>query len=353
MAPDDQAYGEGFAAVLFPHSHLPAHILRKILSLFWPLTLFQPWFMERPNPLPAVDKTNAVQILYPPEEMRPGGDFAARLKAYRQWMENHLDRGLTGSLNAIQEGELTENSTWEIRRMIRKDRVQREVPGEDPILKWHLILHLAQESEDHRLEAEALLAAMKGGDVPLKGAVDDSEHLQGLFQDLPSFEMDPGPNENRIVQVLEAWFGLFGGYLRGEEFLVTWDRHIMDYVRSQQEAMGAEAGASRVPLVGFAFPDLSRHPLEEITEMKRDLFEDQKVLPLQGLLKDLAKGQVKDLPMWREQLKEMEASWDRKSFAQVLAITVQYLASLPQSAYTGHPEVLRRLSGSTLVWVKG
>ena len=148
-------------AILFPHADLPDPTVKKVLSFFGPLTIFRPWFMERPVFGSGANEANAVQVLHPPENLKPEKDFGTRLSEYRHWMEQNSDKGYTDFLQVSQENDLTENTTWEIRQMIRRGTRQATAPQEDPALKWHLILHLAQDVEDQKLEADKALRALK------------------------------------------------------------------------------------------------------------------------------------------------------------------------------------------------
>ena len=164
---------EDLPAILFPHAYLPESRVKKILSFFGPLTVFQPWFMERPILGSEANEARAVQVLRPPENLKPEKGFGTRLSEYRHWIEQNSDRGYTEFLQVSQEKDLTENTTWEIRQMIRRGGRQTSAPQEDPALKWHLILHLAQDVEDQKREADKALKALKEKDVPLKGIVEE------------------------------------------------------------------------------------------------------------------------------------------------------------------------------------
>ena len=224
---------EDLPAILFPHVYLPELTVKKILSFFGPLTICQPWFMDRPIFGSGASEGNAVQVLHPPENMKPEKGFVTRLSEYRQWIEQNSDRGYTEFLQVSQDDDLTENTTWEIRQMIRRGGKQTSVPQEDPALKWHLILHLAQDVEDQRLEADKALKALKEKDVPLKGIVEESEDMESLLGDLSPFESEPMGNEHRLRQILEAWGALFGGYLKENDLLVTSSRQFMGAVKNR------------------------------------------------------------------------------------------------------------------------
>jgi hypothetical protein len=83
-----------------------------------------------------------------------------------------------------------------------------------------------------------------------------------------------------IDQVFDAWFGLFGEYIKGDELLITLSRQVMDYASEAWDAMVREGGGEVSPDHGNAsqgepsrgafqlphkyfFPFSSQQPLKE------------------------------------------------------------------------------------------
>lgn len=229
---------KGLPVNIFPHSCLPEPVIKKILPFFGLITIFQPWFMGRPFFVEETDDINSIQILNPPINLNPGEGFKRLLSEYRGWIRNNQEKSSIEFLKACQGIEPNENSTWEIRQMLRRIDRHTSVPEEDDSIRWHLILHLAQEIEDQRLEADRILNALKEKKSPLEGIIE--EGADNIFEDLPKFESEPIMGENSLRQVLEAWFALFGGHLKGDDFLVTFNQHVMEYVSESWEDFGVE-----------------------------------------------------------------------------------------------------------------
>jgi hypothetical protein len=328
-------------------------MVKKILSFFEPITIFQPWFMERPVFGSGADEANAVEVLRPPEDLKPGEDFMIRLSEYRHWIEQNSDRGYTEFLQVSQENDLTENTTWEIRQMIRREGRQTSAPQEDPVLKWHLILHLAQDVEDQKMEADKALRALKKKEVPLKGTVEESGEMDTLLGDLAPFESEPIGDEYRLRQILEAWLALFGRYLNENALLLTCSRHVMDYVtdlwkESQNEDQGEDLASIR-----FKFPDLSQRSLGDLTETRKTRLNDDKMRELKALILDLGKNGANNVSRLEVLAKEVEASGPWEVSKGVLNIMVNYFAPLPQGGQKKMNRVLKQISNKTIILVEG
>jgi hypothetical protein len=215
--------------ILFPHTCITEADSKKILAFLGRLTICQPWFMDGPMPKAESKDSSSIRIIRPPEGLKPEGNFKRLLAEYRLWIRQNRDKGHTAFLNAIREAGLSEDNPWEIRQMIRQTGKDYPVSQKDNALKWHLILHLAREFEENRLEAEEMLNRVKKQESPLAQALGDGVPAQGLFEDLPQREIHSSLNKNHLGQVFEAWLGLFGDHLQNCGPLITPNRHVMQY----------------------------------------------------------------------------------------------------------------------------
>jgi hypothetical protein len=343
---------EDLPAILFPHTALPEPTVKKILSFFGPLTIFQPWFMERPGFGSGTNEANTVRVLCPPEDLKPEKGFGARLSEYRHWIEQNSDRGYTEFMQVNQDNELTENTTWEIRQMIRRVGQKSSASQENPTIKWHLILHLAQDVEDQRLEADKALKGLKEKEVPLKGIVEESNDMESLLGDLPPFESEPMGGEYRLRQILEAWFALFGGYLEQNDLLVTCSRRVMGYVTDLWEESQYGERRERLASMRFKFPDLSHCTMEELDEIKETRLNDEKIRELKNVLLEPDKNLPNSAPRLEALGKEVEAScpWDISE--GLLNIVVTYLPPIPEREQPKMARIFRGLGNKALALVE-
>lgn len=262
----------GLPAILFPHCHLSEPRAKVILSLFEPITIFQPWFMEKSIFVSKSDGLNLIKTRNPPNHLKPKEGLKALLLEYRRWIGDNPDRHYLEFLKAVPGKISTESTVWEIREDLR--RLGRNVPTSSGAhaVKWHLILYLAREMEEQRIEVEKLLKDLEAKDTPLKGVVEDQEQAGKILEDLPLFESE-ATGGYQLGRIFDAWFALFGGYLKGHELLVTYDHHVMDYACGLFEGLGVEDGECGESNMGLRFPDLSHLSLERLSRIKREHFD--------------------------------------------------------------------------------
>jgi hypothetical protein len=242
-------------AAIFPHSSLSKVNLKKVLSVFDRVILFQPWFMEK-APSMAEDSPDMVKILNPPERLKPKENFKSLLAEYRQWIKVNDDRGFPAFLAYAQDRFQEELHIYELRGMIRnmgKTVEEDEITG---VLKWHLILHLAEELEEEQQSTETLLSTMGGLDSPLKGVLED-EDVPGLLNDLPGLERETLFTDERLAQVLGAWVSLYGEKVPDRGPLVTIKPQVMHYLAETWEEFVIKGQGPGLPRFTFKSPDLS------------------------------------------------------------------------------------------------
>lgn len=251
---------------LFPHSYAIPETFRCLRDMFGRVRLCLPWYMEPP---PGAHE-EGVEILRPPEILRPEKDFNALLKEYLGWMEEHAARGDNSFVHAARELLEAEETTWGIGRTLRRMGGGRDNESEsDQAFRWHMILHLSAEVEKSRAEAEQILRKLKQESSPLKEALDEIEEPVGVLDDLPPGE--GSGDERRVSRTLKAWTGLFGRELDRETILVTFDREVMDHVAGLLEEHGP-AGSHEIFEVGvpsFAGDDARKKALEPLRTILR------------------------------------------------------------------------------------
>lgn len=218
---------------LFPHTRVNERDLAEVLFLFEGITICQPWGMD-PIPVKESDR-DRVTILHPSAAWQPEGDLKILVAQYSQWMREHPGRGYEALFSQMPLGE----TTWEIRGNLRHaaQSTQPE-PGQAHLLKWHILLHLALESEQSQLKADEALYRLVQGPSPLHGALEDdplAEEEGSSLTDIPITATSPYMNDRRLGQVLEAWIGLFGNLLPKEALLLTFQPHVLEYLSTRME----------------------------------------------------------------------------------------------------------------------
>jgi len=227
---------------LFPHTQITFPDLERILAIFERLTVCQPWFIEAPLP---VDETVnlSFHVLQPQSNLKPKEDFRRLLSEYQLWIKQNQDKGYGAFLSATREMSPSEATPWEIRQMISKmGGADSSDPLEKQTMKWHLILHLAREFEENRVEAEKMLSKLKHQKSPLEGALEETPP-QGLFKDMSFVETQLSVEKHHLRQIFDAWFGLFGEYLSDNGALITLDPQVMNYATELFEDEFSQPGS--------------------------------------------------------------------------------------------------------------
>ncbi len=210
--------------VLFPHSNIEEGILKRLIETFGSLTLFKPWFTEPPV-LSSPFEQGALNVCFPPETLKPPGDFKVLLSEYQGWMMEN--RGEAHPV-AFSGGE-TGDETWAIRKAIRDAQKDAVDSARKNTLKWHLMLHLAGSLEEDRKSAEAMLHRITKTKSPLAEAMEGGDPVPDIFEDLPLSTAYPYITDHHLNLIFEAWFGLFGSQVGKKATLLTLDRQIMNH----------------------------------------------------------------------------------------------------------------------------
>ena len=340
-----------FPVVLFPHNHMSDPELKKILSFFGPLTIFQPWSMERPV-LSAVRVSEPpYRILHPPENLKPDGRLKALLSEYRSWISRHHERSRMDFIKAVQGRGTAEVSTWEIRQTLREGVQGTSAPAKEDTLRRHLLLHLAQDIEDQRREANTLLSAAKDNASPLQDALgEEVTNRDAFLGDLPAFDSEPIFLDDHLDVRLEAWLGLFGRTLKGDEFLVTCAPHITAYVGASRAGRSSAAGPAGQAALRFRVPDLSSYEFEDLQKSKAALMRNSRAGELKESLLEYRQNPSGDLTALAKRAEEVEVSFPWESATGALAVTVTF----PDPAGTTPPTdpVTRILANHPLILVQ-
>jgi hypothetical protein len=322
---------QNLSATVFPHSWLSEGSIKRALSFFGSLKVCQPWFMDRLVPF---SDRSVVQVLRPPEELKPAGNFSGYLAECRRWMQRSNEKGFDAFLAFAEGKQAGGEATWEIRGELYQKDSRSLALSRKNILKNHLILHLAHEIEEEREGAEELLKSLREKDSPLKSAVEPDEDSPGPLADLPEFNQDVSLPETNMNRVVEAWFSLFEEHVRDNDILLTFSPGVFQGLHDEWEEWGGNYSSTQIE---FQYPDLSDLPLEELVKLKERFFEKN-----MGMKKAAVE-------FWRRnplRLPEAVPYIDHGDFpGRTITVVLRHFAS---HAVSGGKERLRHLSGRTL-----
>ncbi|MDB9823063.1 hypothetical protein OAC89_05105 [Deltaproteobacteria bacterium] len=269
---------------LFPHFHPPEPIIKKIVSFLGPIKMYLPWLMEPPG---FIDDMS-IEISNPPKELKPHESLKAMLSEYRNWAKENRDMIYLGAVKSGRALEPADNTTWEIRRML-VNSIQSLPERNEEIIRWHLLLHLAGEIEEQRLAADNMLKALKKKKSPLDGSIEKAIDIKSLLKDLPELGPSSVMNDLPLGQIFEAWFNLFGEFLKEKDLLITYNRQITDYISERWDALSISDNSTNSPTVGFSVPDLSHHAPGRQKQIQKEYNIDERLEEIKDLIMSMGK----------------------------------------------------------------
>jgi hypothetical protein len=323
-------------AMICPETGAPESTLKVILSFFGSVKIGRPWFMDQPAPLL---QSGVIELLRPPEHLKPSGDFKALLAEYRRWIRTSRDKGFDAFLAFQEQKSHGEEATWEIRGELRRREGRLHEDQGRNALKWNLFLHLAHEIEEEEREAEELLSRLKKMDSPLKGVIEEEAPL-GPLSDLPEREHPVALSETGRAQVLEAWFCLFEERLREEAVLFSLSPANFQHLCDTWEEWGGGPASTEME---FSVPDFSRLDLQEVLEARGRFMNSREGAALKEGVRRFLQGRS-------------EASGENTDAVDLRGLTERKttirLRRFPLLERPSTKEIVRHLSGKTVGFIR-
>lgn len=332
---------------LFPHSHCPESIIKKIISFFGPVRVYLPWMMETPD----LFNNMSIEISKPPACLKPRKFLMSMFAEYRNWVERNHDRNYLELIKLGLPGKLTDNKTWEIRQMLGHT-VEPHSAKEEKIIRWHLLLHLAGDIEEKRMETDKMLKALKEKKAPLDGSIENSGDIKDLLGDLHDLGTESVLNDQTIRQIFKAWFGLFGGYLNENEVLITYSRQVMDYLAERWDALCFANLSAISPAIVFNVPDLSNHAPDIQNQIKRENNIDEILKEIKDLVTSIGKNPTHNLIALDKLSKKLDNSIQWTLSNKALRCTLKYLYPIQDKGLAESDKILRRFFNQTIMLVE-
>jgi len=322
---------------LFPHSYLPEPAIRTLASLLGPVRVYLPWFM---NP-PGFFKDYELETINPPEDYKPGEDFKAILSGYRAWAQENHDRSLMETLKYSGRSSQNDSSTWDIRRLLKgaAESVHGTKEGCLP-LKHHLLLYLASEIEMRHFEIMDMIGKIKEKGPVLAGALHNPGEAGGVFADMDDIA-ETGIRDSITSQpLLDAWFGLFGGYIKENDILATCSLRVMDYISSQWDEGVADDKRRDSHSISFSLPEISSERYKEAGISK---------------IRELILGFNKDPENYTSEIKGfvkvLENAFSSKTSQELIKIKIRHFPSMNVGLLFERNDLLSRISGRNVILI--
>jgi hypothetical protein len=342
----------GLQGLIFPHARVPVWSMKKLLSFFDHVTICRPWFLGEPDFAPLEDLADLVTVLQPPENLKPGKDVKGVLAEYQTWMKYNRDKSYIDFIKRSQGLEQPDESIWDIRGNLRQAERDQPSTMDRDTLRWHLVLHLAQEMEDQQLAAERALKDLNGGRALFEGIIEETADVAGLLEDLPQFQADFMLSRDQWKWIFEAWFGLFGGYLKGEECLVTFHEPVMNVISEwYEEFRGAGAGPSARSL-RFSLPDRAEDARRDLARTKGGYFQDETLPQLKSQIMNFLQNPARNFAETGQWINETANLFPEESSPGCLHFTMRYFPDLSGAERPGREPWLKIFFNRVMILVE-
>ncbi|MBN2419720.1 MAG: hypothetical protein JXL81_10075 [Deltaproteobacteria bacterium] len=223
-------------------------LLKEITPLFSPVKIYIPWG----GVIPEYADNKDIIPLYPPERFKPDTDFNILLNDCFNWA---YEQGEKSRKEIIKTGHTTPTSSESLRHIktILANRIS-DTSEKDMILRWHMLLHLADRLEKNINDANMMLENLKNRPSPLLNNADLTENTRYPFENLSLISPDFLINDKNLKQLLGAWHGLFNSMIDEGDMLLTLDRLIFDHLADEWDNVNNNIGRNNPDIIVFRSP---------------------------------------------------------------------------------------------------
>ncbi len=244
---------------LISYNHSGLSLLNEITPCFSPLKIYVPWGGTVPE---YVDNREIIAS-YPPEDYKPEADFDRLLDECFNWA---YEQGEKSRKEIIKTGHTSPTSNESLRHIktILTSSIS-DSSERDMILRWHMLLHLANRLEENRSDANRMLENLKKYPSPLLDNADLTENTRYPLENLREMTPEAFINDANIKQLLKAWHGLFNSLTDKGDILLTIDRPVFDCLSEECNIYNNDLSAPEI--VSFKSPLFKRSDINsaEIT----------------------------------------------------------------------------------------
>ncbi|MGD9161082.1 MAG: hypothetical protein PVG39_21875 [Desulfobacteraceae bacterium] len=233
---------------LISYRHSGLSLLKEIVHFFSPIKLYVPWG----GTVPEYTDDKEISASYPPEEFRPDADFNRLLDECFNWA---CEQGEKSRKEIIKTGHTNPISNESFRHIktILADRIS-DTSEKDMILRWHMLLHLANRLEENRNDANRMLEGLKKKPSPLFNNADLTENTRYPLENLRGIDPDFLINDTSIKFLLRAWHGLFNSLTDKDDMLLVIDRRIFDYLTGEWDISNNNTDLINSEIISFKSP---------------------------------------------------------------------------------------------------
>jgi len=338
-----------FKAIVFPDGRLEEGELNNVFLLFDVIHVGIPVLLQAsPSMRLCMDMglVNTHKPVLPKDIENRLGKYLGEL---RLWLNTNRDSSFSAFLKAFIDTESMEEVRWKISEKIKEPGKNLNQAEEKAQLRNQILLHLYQEAERERKEAQGALTRVESLPSPLAEALGNEDG--GDLSQGPTLNEMPGIDFglSYIPEVLNAWLETFSGVLGNFRCVLTTNEHVFRYVTdffeeaTNKNLMAAKDLVSHTILL----PDLSGVQLKEILNWKMQEGLESTRLFHEKLIKYLEKAKGPHSEEMELGQLHMGNLVDRLGSSQS-TIKVAFLPELTKPA-SGREKLWASLGGKVLV----
>ena len=233
---------------LLSYTHSGSSLIDKITPCFSPLKIYVPWG----GAIPEYADDSDLIVSYPPEELKPDADFNSLLNECFSWAYEQEEKSRKEIIKTGQTSPTSNESLRHIKTILSKKI--SDTSEKDMVLRWHMLLHLANRLEESRNDANRMLESLKKKPSPLMNNADLTENTQYPLESLRTINPDFFINDTNLRLLLRAWHGLFNSLIDRNDMLLCLDRRIFDHLSDEWDIVSNNSNKKNPGTIFFKSP---------------------------------------------------------------------------------------------------
>ncbi len=327
---------------LISYAHSGLSQIREIAPYFSPLKIYVPWGGTVPE---HADGTEIIAS-YPPEELKPDADMESILNECFNWAN---EQGETSRREIIKTGHINPTSDESLRHIktILTSRISSDTRERDIIIKWHMLLHLANRLEENRKEANRMLEGLNKKPSPLLNNADLTEKTKYPLENLTGIDTELLLSDSNTKQLLKAWYGLFKSYIEKGDFLLTLDRHTFEHLFQEWDLLDSSNSLKTPGIISFKMPIVKRPAGNNAESIKKITISDD----IRNILTSDIKQEDKIVSL-KKLTAEFESMFQAKTEDNQILFSILLFQSPENCEGTKNDPFLNFLSGRALIFAE-
>ncbi|GEM_PF-3004419 len=227
-------------------------IPEEIIQCFSPVRLYLPWGAN----LPDYNNDGDIIVSYPPEGLMPGVDIDKLLDEHLSLALELAEKSRYEIIKRGASANLSDESIKGIRAALM-GRSSTGTPERDQIIRWHMLLLLADRFAKETNEAERMIDSLRKRKSPLFNSAELDDNNIYPLETLAGMNSEPGINEKILRQLLKAWQALFGGYTNEGDLFLVINPSVFAYLNDEYKELCINKGLQmpaditcKIPLAG-------------------------------------------------------------------------------------------------------